>query len=665
MPSAHATILVGYLPIGRFECFSDKTRQVARYQTFHTCMAYILETLQAAGKHGVPMACADNTLRRVWPVLAAYVADYPEQCLVACCMENRCPVGQIHPDLRGSHQTCSPRTQNETLHLLQLHEMGSLQPADQERFKLLGIRAVHQPFWANLPHSDIFLTFSPDLLHQLHKGVFKDHLVKWCTSLIGEDELDLRFKTMPGLVGLRHFKNGISGVSQWTGAEHKEMEKVFVGLMAAGADERVVQAVRALLDFIYLASLQRHTSSSLTAMGNALDEFHHHKNVFIEFEARQPAHFNIPKYHMMEHYVELIRLLGSADGFNTEWSERLHIDYAKEAYRASNKKDYTIQMTVWLRRQETIDRFAMYLFWCRNGTYVPGASASDNTKTSSQGAEPGTVEFFIPKHLKRKIQRTSAVMVTPTLYRVPANHPPSLRAVPASKIVQQHNAKRFLPAVQTFLLAHNCTLAVHEYDDFKLFKKVDFDLPHIPEVSIHKQRDCVRASPPTQPSGRQKGEPAHLDFALLRTGEKNIHTDGTNLQGNCRYQNVYQQPVLTNSSGLRVARVRVIFNLPDVYNIKTTHPLAYIEWFTPMRSIDRASGLYILSPSTRQHQPYGEIVELDRIVRSCHLIPRAPMIDPSWNADNIADHCPSFFLNPYIDLHTFCMLRLSKYGCIK
>ena len=158
--------------------------------------------------------------------------------------------------------------------------------------------------------------------------------------------------------------------------------------MASDAPARVVEVVRALLDFIYLASLHQHTSDLLSAMEKALDDLHRNKEAFIEFEARHPAHFNILKYHMMEHYVEPIKLFRTADRFNTEWSERLHIDYAKEAYRASNKKDYMIQMTTWLRHQKSVDRFTMYLYWCRNS--CPGTSQSEEGRV-----KPGTGDYFL------------------------------------------------------------------------------------------------------------------------------------------------------------------------------------------------------------------------------------------------------------------------------
>ena len=36
-----------------------------------------------------------------------------------------------------------------------------------------------QPFTASFPRADIHELMVPDLLHQIIKGIFKDHLVKW------------------------------------------------------------------------------------------------------------------------------------------------------------------------------------------------------------------------------------------------------------------------------------------------------------------------------------------------------------------------------------------------------------------------------------------------------------------------------------------------------
>lgn len=537
-PSSHATVLIGYLPVAKLDCYSDKARQFARYRLFHHCMGILMKELVEAGKNGVDMTCPDGLVRWIWPILAAYVADYPEQCLVACCMENRCPLCQVAPTARGSNNPCPPRTYQETVDLLAQKANNSSDSDFTKKWTESGIRPIFQPFWIDLPFSSIFQAFTPDLLHQMHKGVFKDHLVKWCMALVGKDELDERFKAMPDYPGLRHFKNGISSVSQWTGAEHKAMEKVFLGLLVGAVDNRVIQAVRAALDFIYLASLQSHTSHTLSALNQALDDFHLHKDVFIELEARQAPHFNIPKLHSMQHYVDLIRRFGSADGFNTESPERLHIDYAKDAYRASNRKDYTIQMTNWLRRQEAVDRFTFFLKWCRDGSYSTAGEIVTARVDVGDEAEPDVdtgahhQALAAPSTSVHVSSETEAPVSLPTrTFRVAVKHPPGLRGVPASHIIKQHNASRFLEAVQALLDSSNCPISAKPFDSFDLFKRITLPLPEIPQASHTALKNIVRSSPPVPAAGRRPFEPAHLDFALVRTGERNDKTMGTPLEG--------------------------------------------------------------------------------------------------------------------------------------
>ena len=137
--------------------------------------------------------------------------------------------------------------------------------------------------------------------------------------------------------------------------------------------QRIVAAVRAILDFLFLAQFPSHSASTLTRLDDALARFHDNKDVFVDLGIRN--HFNLPKIHSMIHYSSSIRLFGTTDNYNTEQTERIHIDVIKDAYKETNHKDETIQMATWQQRREKIQVHYAYLKWRQRANQASPPSA--------------------------------------------------------------------------------------------------------------------------------------------------------------------------------------------------------------------------------------------------------------------------------------------------
>ena len=172
-------------------------------------MSLLLCPLVDAGWKGRAMVCADGFVRRIHPTLAAYVANFPEQCLVGCNKESRCPHCLVKMKNCGDLDECACCSMVDTLKTLRRMQRNKR----WSKFDKEGLCEVFEPFWKDLPFTDIFTCITPDILHQLHKGIFHDHLVQWCLSVLGKKEMDTRFQAVTRYPGPRHFKKGISVVN--------------------------------------------------------------------------------------------------------------------------------------------------------------------------------------------------------------------------------------------------------------------------------------------------------------------------------------------------------------------------------------------------------------------------------------------------------------------
>ncbi|EGO04852.1 hypothetical protein SERLA73DRAFT_38308, partial [Serpula lacrymans var. lacrymans S7.3] len=144
----------------------------------------------------------------------------------------------------------------------------------------------------------------PDVLYQLYQGVVK-HIVLWCQDLMGTEELDARICTLSPVYGSKHFKIGLSSLSQISGGERKDMAKVLLGCLVGKLPKQAIIAIRSLLDFIYIAQYPTHSDTTLGYLSDALKTFHQNKAILVTLDVRE--NFYIPKFHSLLHYVDSIR----------------------------------------------------------------------------------------------------------------------------------------------------------------------------------------------------------------------------------------------------------------------------------------------------------------------------------------------------------------------
>lgn len=500
-PSRRTHILLGYLPttpLHHVSSTASRRRMVANL--FHYCFARMLEPLKSLDKTGpIEMSSGDGIVRRTFPIFACFVGDYPEQVLVSGCKTGDCPRCPARlPELGDLKEDYEYRDLAKILEALATFEGA---PAGYSAAcSEAGIKPIVHPFWQDLPYSDIYLGITPDVLHQLYQGVMK-HLMSWVTTAFGEKELDARCRCLPPNHNVRSFSKGITSLSRVTGKEHADMCRILLGLVVdlklpdGTSPIPLICAIRSLLDFLYLAQYPLHTSETLQLLHESLERFHENKYIFVDLGIRN--NFNLPKLHSLAHYVDSIKLFGTTDNYNTEYTERLHIDLAKDAYRATNHRDEYAQMTVWLERREKVLRHESYLQWCLDpqSTIVLRSTdmAYNGTLTFTKWPSARAVDFdnIISKYGARFFREALR------RYIVLARHsgPPLTRNQVERQILYVNLPFTAVPVYHRLKFAAS--------GDSTLAKRITLD-------SIH-----VR---PERQTKKEKTIPARFDTALLNVG---------------------------------------------------------------------------------------------------------------------------------------------------
>jgi hypothetical protein len=638
-PSRHAQILIGYIPITPFQGITNKTaRRRAQANLFHACMKRVLAPITPYGETGIAMMSADRVWRRCHPIIAIFVGDYPEQALVTCTYNGRCAKCEVPANELGEYRAFPTRVHSDALDIYRLAD------DDVTRFhracRETGLKPVHHPYWQFQPFADVYQSITPDVLHQLLQGIVR-HLVTWLSSstVFGSNDIDKRCRILPLNHGISVFPKGITTLSRVSGKEHKDMCRVLLGLIiglplpGGQVPSRVVKAVRAILDFVYLAQFPSHTTDTLRRLQESLESFHFNKAVFIDLGTREG--FNIPKLHSMLHYTSSIALFGTTDNYNTEQTERLHIDFTKDAYRSTNRKNEYKQMTTWLERREKVQRHAARI---------------------ARQALGGRSEA-----------RATVILGPPHVHHGYLKMPlhPTLKSVSFQTLVSDYGAKLFQDALADFIARVNhpgvslATLrsrarnTLIPFREVPVFHKIKFTASRNSNKS--EVVDSVQVRPAqTNPLGRII--PEQFDTVLVHGAQYGTHPNKGKLVRINKY--------LTDCySGDQIAQVRVVFKIPEnVVNqvfpsadVTPPNHLAYIEWFTPLPATpDPVNRMYKISRLFRNGEQHASIIPVEMILCSVHLFPRfGPNTPQDWVSSTVLENCQSFFINPFRNMNSY------------
>ncbi|KZP19656.1 hypothetical protein FIBSPDRAFT_911331 [Athelia psychrophila] len=628
----NSVLPVAFLPIPKakrrhrsrieFQCFSR--------QMYHACLARVFTPLKPGMTTPDIVKCPDGHWRKVIYGLGPYIADYPEQVWLSGIVQGWCPKCDAPPgDLDRANSL--RRTQAKSDFIISTFDPATV-------WDDFGIRSDITPFTHDFPRADIHELLSPDLLHQVIKGTFKDHIMAWVNDYLiqehGEtdgkaiiDDIDCRIAVVPAFPGLRRFPEG-RDFQQWTGDDSKALMKLYLPSIAGYVPSDMVRCLAAFLDFCYLVRRNSICDDTLGQAQEALDRFHHYRNIFILTGVRDDV--SLPRQHSLLHYLRSIRLFGSPNGLCSSITESKHIPAVKKPWRRSNRYRALKQMLCTNRRSDkmcaarrhfaskgmmegtTLSYTAMML---RGEEPQPPPVVPDG-EADDHGAATG------PKVVSSVELAATHVISYPKCAEELGAHieQPRLHELICRFLYEQENPNSDIPGSEVAL--EDCP----PFDsNIRIFHSAIacFFAPSNLCGAGGMYREHIRSCPSWFNSGPRR------DTVL-------VITDST----------------VRGMAGMTVGRVLLFFSFPKE---GARVPCALIHWMVPIgHQCNPDTGLWMVKPEYLEgNRPHLVIVHLDSIARATHLIGvyGSTLLPDDFHFSYTLDSFRAFYINKYADHH--------------
>ncbi|KAK6981749.1 hypothetical protein R3P38DRAFT_2578132 [Favolaschia claudopus] len=636
----NAVTLIGFLAIPKTdrEHESSSEFRTFRRNLFHGSPKYIFESLRDAMETPEVVLFGDGHYRRVVYGLGPYIADYPEQVLLTCVVQGWCPrctASNKNLDGEGGRRT-------------QAHAERAFDALTHKQlWDTYGIVGDVLPFTWDFPRADIYELISPDLLHQIIKGTFKDHLVTWVGEYLEAvhtkkkaaqimadiDRRCVAHVLLPPFPGLRRFPEG-RNFKQWTGDDSKALMKVYLPAIEGHVPPQMLRALGAFLDFCYLVRRNVINEATLNAINDALARYHEERVIFEE-SGVCPNGFCLPRQHSLVHYAYLITQFGAPNGLCSSITESKHIKAVKQPWRRSSRHNALEQM---LTINDRLDKLAAArIDFTERGMLSAPAARPLATAPASVPSNPA------PSSSKDRDDDDDEPGATDDLdflgevklAKIPLrNYPRSPQAV--GDLVK-------IPMLPTLIRRY---LYAQDHAD-----QPDLDLSSIPLDDCPDAPRKIKCFPSAVATYYAPSDHSGLHGAIRERIRAVRSWRGKEPRYDCVY--VEADPEQPGFRGLLAARVLLFISFK---HRGISHECAVVTWFSTIGNEPcQDTGMWMVEPDLdARKKRVVDLVNIDSILRGAHLIPifGEGFLPRRFKYSQSLDSFKAYYINKYADHHS-------------